>query len=69
VTAQKADGALHTVVIETMGYTDDDYCARKSLQHKGMRQLGNLQTDPPGWLKNTEIAFERQMFGILMNLR
>lgn len=69
VTAQKADGSLHTVVIETMGYTDDDYCARKSVQHNGMRQLGNLQTDPPGWLKNTDITFERQMFGILMNLR
>lgn len=69
VTALKADGSLHTVVIETMGYTDDDYCARKSVQHKGMRQLGKLQTDPPNWTGRTETTFTRHMYGILMNLK
>lgn len=68
VTAQKVDGSLHTVVIETMGYTDDDYCTRKSLQHRGMRQLGNLQTDPPGWLRHTDTHLTRQMYGVFLNL-
>lgn len=34
------NGVKHDVVIETMGYTDEDYCERKSEQHKGMRQTG-----------------------------
>lgn len=42
------DGKGFRVVIETMGCTDDDYCERKAEQHKGMRQIGLLQTDPPG---------------------
>ncbi|EIX8146921.1 hypothetical protein MLA66_004556 [Salmonella enterica] len=41
------DGKESKVVIETMGYTDDDYCERKAEQHKAMRQIGILQTDPP----------------------
>lgn len=68
VTARKGDGSLHTVVIETMGYTDENYCARKSVQHKGMRQLGKLQTDPPGWLRPTDTEFTRQMYGVFLNL-
>ncbi|PXW51516.1 hypothetical protein DFO55_11888 [Grimontella sp. AG753] len=68
VTARKGDGSLHTVVIETMGYTDENYCARKSVQHKGMRQLGKLQTEPPGWLRPTDTHFTRQMYGVFLNL-
>ena len=43
------DGKESKVVIETMGYTDDDYCDRKAEQHKAMRQIGILQIDPPRW--------------------
>lgn len=47
-----SDGKTARVVIETMGYEDSDYCARKSRQHTGMKQIGVLHTDPPKWLDN-----------------
>lgn len=68
VTASKPGGKHHTVVIETMGYTDDDYCERKAEQHKGMRELGLLQTDPPRWPQELDKTFSRHVFGIFMNL-
>ncbi|KDE33215.1 hypothetical protein AW40_28835 [Kosakonia radicincitans UMEnt01/12] len=68
ITASKPGGKQHTVVIETMGYTDDDYCERKAEQHKGMRQLGLLQTDPPRWPQELDKTFSRHVFGIFMNL-
>lgn len=68
VTARKADGSVHRIVIETMGYSDEDYCARKSVQLKGMCQLGKLQTDPPSWLRPTDTHFTRQMYGVFLNL-
>lgn len=52
VTARAPDGKTARVVIETMGYEDSDYCARKSRQHTGMKQIGVLHTDPPKWLDN-----------------
>lgn len=68
VTATKSGGKQHTVVVETMGYTDDDYCERKAEQHKGMRQLGLLQTDPPRWPQELDKTFSRHVYGIFMNL-
>ncbi|AGN88250.1 hypothetical protein [Enterobacter sp. R4-368] len=68
VTATKPGGKQHTVVVETMGYTDDDYCERKAEQHKGMRQLGLFQTDPPRWPQELDKTFTRHVFGIFMNL-
>lgn len=68
VTASKPGGKHHTVVIETMGYTDDDYCERKAEQHKGIRELGLLQTDPPRWPQELDKTFSRHVFGIFMNL-
>lgn len=68
ITASKPGGKQHTVVVETMGYTDDDYCERKAEQHKGMRQLGLLQTDPPRWPQELDKTFSRHVFGIFMNL-
>jgi len=68
VTATKPGGKQHTVVVETMGYTDDDYCERKAEQHKGMRQLGLLQTDPPRWPQELDKTFARHVFGIFVNL-
>lgn len=52
VTARAPDGKTARVVIETMEYEDSDYCARKSGQHTGMKQIGVLHTDPPKWLDN-----------------
>lgn len=40
-------GRTSELVIETMGYTDDDYVERKANQHKGMSTLGLLLKDPP----------------------
>ncbi len=57
------------VVIETMGYEDSDYCARKSRQHTGMKQIGVLHTDPPKWLDNDHPPFEKHMYGVFMHLR
>ena len=68
VTATRPGGKKHIVVVETMGYTDDDYCERKAEQHKGMRQLGLLQTDPPRWPQELDKTFSRHVYGVFMNL-
>ncbi|SFF38583.1 hypothetical protein SAMN03159428_04952 [Kosakonia radicincitans] len=68
ITASKPGGKQHTVVVETMGYTDDDYCERKAEQHKGMRQLGLLQTDPPRWPQELDKTFCRHIFGVFLHL-
>lgn len=41
---------------------------RKAEQHKGMRQIGLLQTDPPRWPQEIKTSFERHLFGVLYNL-
>lgn len=55
-------------VIETMGYQNEDYVERKSRQHRGMKMLGQLQTDPTRWPEETVRTLEKQMYGILLNL-
>lgn len=62
------NGVKHDVVIETMGYTDEDYCERKSEQHKGMRQIGVLVTDPQNWPNEPDKPFKRFIFGKLQHL-
>jgi hypothetical protein len=62
------DGPEHSVVIETMGYTDDEYCERKAEQHKGMRTLGLLQTDPPRWPHELDKPFINHLYGVMLNL-
>lgn len=42
---------------------------RKAEQHKGMRQIDLLQTDPPRWPQEIKTSFERHLFGVLYNLR
>ncbi|EDR2882666.1 hypothetical protein PZ84_004786 [Salmonella enterica subsp. enterica] len=49
------------MVIETMGYAGDDHCERKAEQHKGMRQIGILQTDPHRWPQEIETPFENSL--------
>lgn len=66
--ARKSDGQEHAVVIETMGYTDDEYCERKAEQHKGMRTLGTLQTDPARWPNEVDKPFINHLYGIMLNL-
>lgn len=68
ITARMNDGNEYKVVIETMGYADDDYCERKAEQHKGMRQIGILQTDPPRWPQEIETPFEKHIFGVFLHL-
>ncbi len=63
-----AAGEKMAFVIETMGYQDEDYIERKSRQHRGMKMLGQLQTDPPRWPEETVRTLEKQMYGILLNL-
>ncbi|WRH15960.1 hypothetical protein GC087_25565 (plasmid) [Pantoea sp. JZ2] len=67
--ATTTDGENRTFIIETMGYQDEDYIERKSRQHRGMKTLGELQTDPPRWPEETDKSLERQMYGILLNLK
>jgi len=62
------DGREHNVIIETMGYTDDEYCERKAEQHKGMRTLGLLQTDPPRWPQELDKPFINHLYGVMLNL-
>lgn len=68
VVAKTPDEKRHTVIIETMGYTDDEYCERKSEQHKGMKRIGRLQTDPPYWPQKTDKAFKNHLYGVLSHL-
>jgi len=68
IQAKMPDGREHAVVIETMGYTDDEYCERKAEQHKGMRTLGSLQTDPPRWPQEVDKRFTNHLYGFMLNL-
>lgn len=68
IQAKMPDGREHSVVIETMGYTDDEYCERKTEQHKGMRTLGSLQTDPPRWPQEVDKRFTNHLYGVMLNL-
>jgi len=68
LTAIPPGGTENNIVIETMGYTDDDYCERKAEQHKGMRQIGKLYTDPPRWPHEEKQQFTNHLYGILKNL-
>lgn len=69
VDATMATGGKKAFVIETMGYQDEDYIERKSRQHRGMKMLGQLQTDPVRWPEETDRTLEKQMYGILLNLK
>ncbi|CTP76380.1 nitrite extrusion protein 2 [Shigella sonnei] len=62
-------GCLEIQGASLMGYEDSDYCARKSRQHTGMKQIGVLHTDPPKWLDNDHPPFEKHMYGVFMHLR
>lgn len=68
VTAVTPDGKSHNIVVETMGYDDDDYCERKAEQHKGMRSIGVLQTDPPRWPRANEKAFVNHIYGVFLHI-
>lgn len=68
IEATTADGENRTFIIETMGYQDEDYIVRKSRQHRGMKTLGQLQTDPPQWPEETDRTLEKQMYGIFLHL-
>lgn len=68
IQAKLPDGREPTVIIETMGYTDDEYCERKAEQHKGMRTLGSLQTDPPRWPQEVDKRFTNHLYGVMLNL-
>ncbi|HHZ1072783.1 TPA: hypothetical protein ACV965_004164 [Yersinia enterocolitica] len=61
-------GEARNLIIETMGYSDDEYAERKAGQHAGMRCLGHLYTDPPKWPTEGEKAFEKYFFGVLKHL-
>lgn len=69
VSVQNEDQRTHSVVVETMGYTDDEYCERKSEQHLGMKLLGRLCTDPPKWPTESNKAFDKYLYGIIKNTR
>jgi len=59
------------LVIETMGYTDDDYVERKAKQHEGMSTLGLLLKDPPYWPEPAAKpdAFARYLYGRIPHLK
>lgn len=65
-------GKLRTtqLVIETMGYTNDDYVERKANQHQGMATLGLLLKDPPRWPEpaSKADAFSRYLYGHILHL-
>lgn len=59
-----------TIIVETMGYTDDEYVERKAQQHVGMAELGLLLKDPPRWPTEAvgEDDFVKHLFGHIVNL-
>lgn len=69
VSVQNEDQRTHSVIVETMGYTDDEYCERKSEQHLGMKVLGRLCTDPPNWPAESKKEFTKTLYGVIKNTR
>lgn len=40
-------GEANPLVVETMGYTDEEYVERKASQHQGVAEIGRVITGPP----------------------
>ncbi|TPE10761.1 hypothetical protein FJP62_20120 [Pantoea vagans] len=68
VQATMVSGRKHIVVVETMGYLSDEYCERKTKQHKGMNMLGTLVKDPPNWPIKLKEDFLEHLYGIITRL-
>ena len=49
----------HKLVVETCGYTTEEYIERKLEQHELMKQLGELITDPPDWPCTSNKSFTK----------
>lgn len=61
-------GQHYRFIIETMGYTDEEYCERKTEQHRGMKTLGYLLTDPPRWPGDSDTSLSRYLWGYFNHL-
>ncbi|CAI9395532.1 MULTISPECIES: hypothetical protein [Enterobacteriaceae] len=61
-------GQHYRFIIETMGYTDEDYCERKTEQHRGMKTLGHLLTDPPRWPGESDTSLSKYLWGYFRHL-
>ncbi|HHE3366733.1 TPA: hypothetical protein ACOSDI_004704, partial [Salmonella enterica] len=61
-------GQHYRFIIETMGYTDEEYCERKTEQHRGMKTLGYLLTDPPRWPGESDTSLSRYLWGYFSHL-
>lgn len=48
IQAKLPDGREHSVFIKTMGYTEDEYCERKTDQHKGCGSWERYKRGPLG---------------------
>ncbi|MFJ5375215.1 hypothetical protein ACIPTP_22070 [Pectobacterium versatile] len=55
-----------SVVIETMGYTSEDYSERKKVQHAAMEQLGEVVMDPPNWPYEPKLDFKKRLYRFLL---
>lgn len=55
-----------SVVIETMGYTSEDYSERKKVQHAAMEQLGEVVMDPPNWPYEPKLEFKKRLYRFLL---
>lgn len=59
VTVESGNNRQHTLIIETSGYETQEYIERKKRQHKLMKQLGQLITDPPDWPYSKQREFKK----------
>ncbi|MEQ9883163.1 hypothetical protein ABRP83_13405 [Pectobacterium brasiliense] len=55
-----------SVVIETMGYTSEEYSERKKVQHMAMKQLGEVVMDPPNWPYEPKQEFKKRLYRFLV---
>lgn len=58
----------HTLVIETMGYTTEEYVERKKKMHRMMNEIGRVVTDPQKWPEPAEKPFCNYLYGVIIHL-
>ncbi|MEB8610299.1 hypothetical protein [Cronobacter sakazakii] len=58
----------HTLVIETMGYTTEEYIERKKKMHRMMNEIGRVVTDPQKWPEPAEKPFCNYLYGVIIHL-
>ncbi|EOV8839298.1 hypothetical protein ACNY9Y_003886 [Cronobacter dublinensis] len=68
LTVSEAGKPIRTLIVETMGYSTEEYIERKKRIHRMMQELGRVITDPFKWPALTDKPFCNYLFGIIKHL-